>query len=80
MQGTLYLPKFITSKTFKDLSLATEQNRRPSTLAAVQHIDPVKICKIVHKNLRNVPNKQTKQNQYFLNPDSVGFTHYPNDF
>lgn len=36
-----YLPKFITSKTFRDLSLATEQNRRPSALAAVQHIDPI---------------------------------------
>lgn len=36
----LRLPKLTTSKTFNDLSLATEQNRSPSTLAAVQHIDP----------------------------------------
>lgn len=35
-----YLPKLMTSKTFKDLSLATEQKRRPSALAAILQIDP----------------------------------------
>ena len=35
-----HLPKFMTSKTFADLSLATEQNKSPSTLTATLHIEP----------------------------------------